>query len=57
MFYWIVTSIISVLWFLNLVQLLEKLKLNKNIKNQKILGALLSFVFTFLLILSFGYYN
>lgn len=32
----------SVLWFLNLVQLLEKLHQGKNIHNQKILGCVWS---------------
>lgn len=51
--YLILTPIVAVIWFLNLVNLLEKLKNNKNPHNQKILGAVWSFVFTMLLIISF----
>ncbi|MFJ5764388.1 hypothetical protein ACIP9C_03445 [Lysinibacillus sp. NPDC093210] len=41
----------SFLWFINLVQLLEKLKQNRNIKNQKILGSLWSICFTLSILL------
>ena len=34
---------IAVLWFLNLVSLLNKIKENRNYKNEKILGAVHSF--------------
>ena len=34
---------IAVLWFLNLVSLLNKIKENRNYKNEKILGAVYSF--------------
>lgn len=35
--------VIAVLWFLNLVSLLKKIKENRNYKNEKILGAVYSF--------------
>lgn len=35
---------IAVLWFLNLVSLLNKIKENRNYKNEKILGAVYSFL-------------
>lgn len=41
----------SVLWFMNLVQLLEKLKQNRNIRNQKILGSLWSMCLTLSILL------
>lgn len=34
--------VFSILWFLNLVQLLEKLHQGKNIHNQKVLGCVWS---------------
>lgn len=34
--------VFSILWFLNLVQLLEKLHQGKNIHNQKLLGCVWS---------------
>lgn len=34
--------VFSILWFLNLVQLLEKLHQGKNIHNQKLLGSVWS---------------
>ncbi|WP_339199226.1 hypothetical protein MKY27_07760 [Solibacillus sp. FSL R5-0449] len=34
--------VFSILWFLNLVQLLEKLQQGKNIHNQKVLGCVWS---------------
>ena len=37
-------AILGVLWFLNLVVLLVKLKGNKSIQNQTILGAVLTFL-------------
>ncbi|GGA24618.1 hypothetical protein [Psychrobacillus lasiicapitis] len=40
--YLLAVPFFSVLWFLNLVQLLEKLKQGKNIHNQKVLGCLWS---------------
>ena len=43
--------IFSFLWFINLVQLLEKLQQNKNCKNQKILGSLWSICLTVSLLL------
>ena len=36
--------VIAVLWFLNLVKLLEKMKDGKNNHNQKLLGAVYSFL-------------
>jgi len=41
----------SVLWFINLAQLLEKLKQNRNIRNQKILGSLWSMCLTLSILL------
>lgn len=42
----------SVLWFLNLVQLLEKLHQGKNIHNQKILGCVWSACLVLFIIIS-----
>jgi len=36
--------VIAVLWFLNVVTLLEKMKVGKNYHNQKLLGAVYSFL-------------
>jgi len=41
----------SVLWFINFAQLLEKLKQNRNIRNQKILGSLWSMCLTLSILL------
>lgn len=49
-FYFIATPLFAILWFLNLVRLLEKLKLGKDIHNQKVLGCVWSVGFTFSLI-------
>lgn len=51
-FYFLAAPLFSVLWFLNLVQLLEKLKLGKDIHNQKVLGCVWSVGLTFSLICS-----
>ena len=51
-FYYFLPLLFSLLWFINLVQLLEKLKQDKDIKNQKILGSLWSIGFTFSILLS-----
>lgn len=50
--YFLVALLFSILWFLNLVQLLEKLKQGKDIHNQKILGCVWSVGLTFSLIFS-----
>ncbi|BAK16678.1 hypothetical protein SSIL_2255 [Solibacillus silvestris StLB046] len=42
----------SILWFTNLVQLLEKLHQGKNIHNQKILGCVWSACLTIFIIIS-----
>lgn len=42
MFYLVASLLFSILWFLNWVQLLEKLHQGKNIHNQKILGCVWS---------------
>jgi len=42
----------SILWFLNLVQLLEKLHQGKNIHNQKILGCVWSACLVLFIIIS-----
>ena len=47
MFYLLlIIPMIAVLWFLNLVSLLNKIKENRNYKNEKILGAVYSFFLT-----------
>ncbi|WP_010289704.1 hypothetical protein [Kurthia massiliensis] len=51
-FYYFLPLLFSLLWFINLVQLLEKLKQDRDIKNQKILGSLWSIGFTFSILLS-----
>ncbi len=38
LFYYFLPLLFSFLWFINLVQLLEKLKQNRDIKNQKNTG-------------------
>ncbi|SES35630.1 hypothetical protein SAMN05518872_108237 [Psychrobacillus sp. OK032] len=48
--YFLAAPFFSILWFLNLVQLLEKLKQGKDIHNQKILGCVWSVGLTFSLI-------
>lgn len=50
--YFIAAFVFSILWFLNLVQLLEKLKRGKDIHNQKILGCVWSVGLTFSFIIS-----
>lgn len=50
--YFLAACLFSILWFLNLVQLLEKLNQGKDIHNQKILGCLWSVGFTFSLVIS-----
>lgn len=50
--YLLAVPFFSVLWFLNLVQLLEKLKQGKNIHNQKVLGCLWSAGLTFSMIVA-----
>ncbi|WP_107926190.1 hypothetical protein [Lysinibacillus parviboronicapiens] len=52
LFYYFLPLLFSFLWFINLVQLLEKLKQNRDIKNQKILGSLWSICLTFSILLS-----
>ena len=47
----LVPIVFSVLWFVNLVQLLEKLKAGRNIHNQKVLGCVWSAAFTLSLIM------
>ncbi|WP_066392977.1 hypothetical protein [Neobacillus mesonae] len=42
-----VVSLLGVLWFLNLAALLQKLKMDKSIHNQVILGAVLTFILIF----------
>jgi hypothetical protein len=44
---WFVTSMLGVLWFLNLVSLLKKIQEETNTQNQTILGAVLTFFFIF----------
>ena len=51
-FYYFLPLLFSLLWFINLVPLLEKLKQDRDIKNQKILGSLWSIGFTFSILLS-----
>ncbi|MEK5333593.1 MULTISPECIES: hypothetical protein [unclassified Lysinibacillus] len=51
LFFIFLPLLFSFLWFMNLVQLLEKLKQNRNIKNQKILGSLWSICFTLSILL------
>ncbi|MFJ7406838.1 MULTISPECIES: hypothetical protein [unclassified Lysinibacillus] len=51
LFFIFLPLLFSFLWFINLVQLLEKLKQNRNIKNQKILGSLWSICFTLSILL------
>lgn len=50
--YFLAVPLFSILWFLNLVQLLEKLKSGKDIQNQKVLGCVWSVGLTFSLIFS-----
>ena len=38
----LITPILGLLWFLNLVTLLKKMKDDKNYQNQKVLGAVLT---------------
>jgi hypothetical protein len=46
----VVVPLLGVLWFLNFVVLLEKMKKEKNYHNQKVLGAVLTFILiTFLI--------
>lgn len=49
--YLLAPIVFSVLWFLNLVQLLEKLKAGRNIHNQKVLGCVWSAGLTFSLMI------
>ncbi len=49
----LVLPALGVVWFLNLVTLMEKLHKGKSIKNQKILGSLWTFLFIFLLMYCF----
>nr|WP_081260327.1 MULTISPECIES: hypothetical protein [Parageobacillus] len=51
--YLLVLPIIGVLWFLNLTSFLKNLHSNGNILNQTILGAVLTFIFTFLFMYGF----
>ncbi|QCR32341.1 hypothetical protein [Lysinibacillus sp. SGAir0095] len=51
-FIFIVPTIFSILWFYNLVQLIEKVKEGKGYHNQKILGCAWSAGFTVSLIYS-----
>lgn len=51
-YYYFFPLLFSLLWFINLVQLMEKLKKDRDIKNQKILGSLWSIGFTFSVLLS-----
>lgn len=46
-FLWFVIPMLAVLWFLNLVTLLKKIKEERNTRNQTILGAVLTFLFVF----------
>lgn len=50
--YLLAVPFFSVLWFLNLVQLLEKLKQGKDIHNQKVLGCVWSVGLTFSIIVA-----
>lgn len=52
LFYYFLPLLFSLLWFINLVQLLERLKQDRDIKNQKILGSLWSIGLTFSILLS-----
>jgi len=51
LFILLLALLFSVLWFINLAQLLEKLKQNRNIRNQKILGSLWSMCLTLSILL------
>ncbi|GHI01146.1 hypothetical protein [Neobacillus kokaensis] len=42
-----IVAILGTLWFLNLTALLVKLKMDKSIQNQVILGAVLTFILIF----------
>ena len=46
-FLWFVIPMLGVLWYLNLVALLKKIKEERNTRNQTILGAVLTFFFIF----------
>ena len=50
--YLIGTLLFSILWFINFVQLLEKLHQGRDIYNQKILGCIWSVGLTFSIIIS-----
>ncbi|MDI2588495.1 hypothetical protein OR571_15575 [Psychrobacillus sp. NEAU-3TGS] len=50
--YLLAVPFFSVLWFLNLAQLLEKLKQGKDIHNQKVLGCVWSVGLTFSMIVA-----
>jgi len=51
-YYFVAALFFSIVWFLNLVHLLEKLKQGKDIYKQKILGCVWSVGLTFSLICS-----
>lgn len=50
--YLIGSLLFSILWFINFVQLLEKLHQGRDIHNQKILGCIWSVGLTFSIIIS-----
>ncbi|MDF2066820.1 hypothetical protein [Bacillus sp. Cr_A10] len=50
--YFLGALLFSILWFINLVQLLEKIHQGKNIHNQKLLGCVWSVGLTFSIIIS-----
>ncbi|SDM89803.1 hypothetical protein SAMN05518871_102511 [Psychrobacillus sp. OK028] len=55
--YFLAALLFSILWFLNLVQLLEKLKQGKDIHNQKLLGCVWSVGLAFSFICSIAIFN
>jgi len=44
----VIVPVIGVLWFLNLVSLLKKIKEERNPHNQVLLGAVMTFFFVFM---------
>lgn len=50
--YFLGALLFSILWFINLVQFLEKIHQGKNIHNQKLLGCVWSVGLTFSIIIS-----
>ncbi|PYF05186.1 hypothetical protein BJ095_1183 [Ureibacillus chungkukjangi] len=49
----IIPTVFSILWFYNLVQLIDKVKQGKSYHNQKILGCAWSAGFTLSMVFSF----